>query len=112
MEICFKNKKLKKSLTTAREMVAKHGPRRAKLIQQRLSEIEAGPNLKILGQLPGPRLHGLKGNRRGIFSVDLDHPYRLLFLPDHTPVPELVSGGPDLSAITQVKVLEIADTHE
>ncbi len=112
MEIRFKNKKLKKALTTKRDMVAKHGPRRAKLIQQRLSEIEAAPNLKILGLLPGPRLHPLKGNRKGMLSVDLDHPYRLLFRPDHEPFPQKDSGGLDPAAVTQVEILEIADTHE
>ena len=112
MEIRFRNKKLEKTLTRTRDMVAKHGPRRARLIQLRLSEIEAAPNLKILGLLPGPRLHPLKGNRKGTLSVDLDHPYRLLFRPDHNPVPELASGGLDPSAVTQVEILEIADTHE
>lgn len=112
MEIRFKNRKLEKSLTTDRDMVAKHGPRRAKLIQQRLSEIDAAPNLKILGLLPGPRLHPLKGNRKGELSLDLDHPYRLLIRPDHDPVPELPSGGLDPAQVTQVEILEIADTHE
>ena len=45
-------------------------------------------------------------------SVDLDHPYRLLFVPGHDPVPELPSGGVDLRAVTKVIVIEIADTHE
>jgi len=112
MEIRFVNKRLEKALTTERDMVRKHGPRRAKLIQQRLSEIEAAPNLQFLGLLPGPRLHPLKGNRKGTLSVDLDHPYRLLFRPDHDPVPELPSGGLDPAAVTIVEILEIADTHE
>ena len=45
-------------------------------------------------------------------SVDLDQPYRLLFVPGHDPVPELPSGGTDLLAITKVMIIEIADTHE
>ena len=112
MEIYFQTTKLRKQLTTAKEMVATHGRRRARLLQRRLSEIEASPNLYVLSRLPGPRLHPLKGNRRGQMSVDLDHPYRLLFVPDHDPVPELPSGGTDLRAITKVMIIEIADTHE
>ena len=112
MEIYFKTTKLRKQLTTAKTMVATLGPKRAKLLQQRLSEIEASPNLHVLSRLPGPRLHPLKGNRRGQMSVDLNHPYRLLFVPDHDPVPELPSGGTDLLAITKVMIIEIADTHE
>ena len=112
MEIHFRNTKLRKQLTTAKEMVATHGPKRAKLLQQRLSEIEASANLYILSRLPGPRLHPLKGNRRGQMSVDLDHPYRLIFVPDHDPIPELPSGGMDLRTITKVVIIEIVDTHE
>lgn len=74
MEITFQNKKLEKALTTTRGMVALYGERRAKLIQQRLSEIEAAPTLAMLRLLPRPRCHELKGNRQGQLSVDLDHP--------------------------------------
>tara|TARA_B110001469_G_C9442594_1_gene224070 strand:+ start:52 stop:390 length:339 start_codon:yes stop_codon:yes gene_type:complete len=112
MEVQFKTKKLHKQLTTERDMVRIHGKRRAALIQQRLSEIEAAPNLHILGLLPMPRLHPLKGNRQGQLSVDLDHPYRLLFEPAHDPVPQLAAGGIDPHNIISVKILEIADTHE
>ena len=48
MEIYFKTTKLRKQLTTAKTMVATLGPKRAKLLQQRLSEIEASPNLHVL----------------------------------------------------------------
>jgi len=112
MEIYFRTTKLRKQLTTTKAMVATHGSKRAKLLQQRLSEIEASPNLYVLSRLPGPRLHPLKGNRRGQVSVDLDQPYRLLFVPDHDPVPELPSGGTDLRAVTKVMIIEITNTHE
>lgn len=93
-------------------MVAKHGPKRARLLQRRLAEIRASANLGILGNLPGPRLHALTGNRRGQMSVDLDHPYRLILVPDHDPVPELPTGGTDLRKVARVMIIEIADTHE
>jgi plasmid maintenance system killer protein len=112
MEIAFRNKKLEKALTTTRAMVALHGKRRAELIQQRLSEIEASPTLAILRLLPRPRCHELKGNRKGQLSVDLDHPYRLLFTPDHDPVPQAASGGMDWAAVTRVRIQEITNTHE
>ena len=112
MDIDFKTTRLKKQLTTAKDMVARHGRKRAKLLQQRLSEIEASPDLYVLSRLPGLRLHPLKGNRKGHMSVDLDQPYRLLFVPGHAPVPELPSGGTDLRAVTKVIIIEIADTHE
>jgi proteic killer suppression protein len=112
MEIYFKNTRLRKQLTNEKAMVAKHGPKRASLLQQRLSEIEASANLDVLSRLPGPRFHPLTKDRRGQLSVDLDHPYRLLLVPEHDPVPELPSGGMDLRAITKVVIIEITDTHE
>lgn len=85
---------------------------RARLVKRRLSEMSAVNNLADLYKIPGPRLHPLKGNRVGQLSVDLDHPYRLIFVPDHNPVPEVPSGGVDWNSIIKVKILEIADTHE
>lgn len=111
MRINFKNKKLCRQLIRSNEL-RKLGLRRAELVQRRLSEIEASDNLAILKLLPGPRLHPLKGNRHGQLSVDLDHPYRLIFVPDHDPIPELKSGGFDWKAITAVRIIEITDTHE
>ncbi len=111
MQITFKNKKLCKQLTQSKEL-NKMGIKRAKLIMRRLSEIEAALNLTILRKIPGPRLHSLTGNRKGQLSVDLDHPYRLIFVPDHNPIPELSSGGYDWNGITKVIILEITNTHE
>ena len=112
MEISFRNKKLAKALTTSRDLFAIHGERRAKLIQQRLSEIEAVPTLAMLRLLPRPRCHELTGNRKGQLSVDLDHPYRLLFTPNHDPLPQATTGGLDWAAVTRVCIQEIADTHD
>ena len=111
MLIVFRNKKLKKQLSEKKALI-KLGPRMARLVQRRLAEIEAVPNLEMLKRIPGPRLHPLKGARRGQLSVDLEHPNRLIFIPDHDPISELATGGYDWSAITQVKIIEIVDTHE
>ncbi len=111
MDISFQNKKLCKQLTQSQEL-HKLGPLRAKLVQKRLSEIHAADNLTVLKSLPGPRLHPLKENRLGQLPVDLDHPHRLIFTPDHHPIPKLDSGGMDWQSITAVKILEITDTHE
>jgi proteic killer suppression protein len=93
-------------------MVAIHGKRRAELIQQRLTEMEAAPNLSMLSLLPGPRCHPLHGQRKGQLSVDLDHPYRLILEPDHNPIPKAPAGGLDTARVTRVRILEIANTHE
>lgn len=58
------------------------------------------------------RCHELKGDKAGIFSIDLDHPYRLLFRPDHDPLPQRSEGGIDWSQVIAIVILEIEDTHE
>ena len=48
----------------------------------RLDALRAETCPKDLRNIHG-RLHELKGNRKGQLSFDLDHPYRLIFLPNH-----------------------------
>ena len=61
---------------------------------------------------PPGRCHELTGGKRaGQLSVDLDHPYRLIFLPDHEQVPRLEDGGLDWARVTAIKILGVEDTH-
>lgn len=78
---------------------------------QRLSELKAAPTLKDVSHLPPQRCHELIGDRKGEFSVDLVHPYRLLFVPDHTPVPRKEDGGIETNLVTAILIKEIEDTH-
>jgi len=77
-----------------------------------LDEFKAANTLQDIANLPGPRCHELTGNRAGHLSVDLDHPYRLLFRPANDPVPRKADGGLDWSQTTAIKILEVEDTHE
>jgi len=43
--------------------------------------------------------------------VDLDHPYRLIFVPNYNSVPVLPDGGLDWLKITAIKILGVEDTH-
>ncbi len=90
----------------------KHGEQRAKLLRRRLDELHAATNLEQLRPLPGPRCHELRGNRKGQLSVDLDHPYRLIFVPDHSPPPERDDGGLNWVQITKVLIIGVVDTHD
>jgi proteic killer suppression protein len=57
------------------------------------------------------RCHELTNNLKGKLSVDLDHPYRLLFRPTNVPLPMRAQGGLDWSQITSIEIVEIKDTH-
>ena len=111
MRICFKTKKLQKECSHKKVMIKCYGKMATKLAQ-RLSELSAADSLQDISYLPPPRLHELTGNLAGQFSVDLDYPYRLLFVPAHDPVPELGDGGIDRSQVTEIEIIKIENTHK
>lgn len=111
MRITFNTKKLQKACNSQRDMAAKLGKKRAGKLQQRLMELRAADNLEDISHIPPARCHELKGNYKGYLSVDLDHPYRLLFIPDHKPIPTKPDGGLDWAEVTAVVIMRIEDTH-
>ena len=88
-----------------------HGDVRAKLINRRLDQLRAAPNLGTMRSLPG-RTHELKVDRKGIISIDLDGPYRLLFSPAHEPLPAKADGRLNWEQVTMICVLGVEDTHD
>jgi len=112
VEIAFSTTKLRKDCNDDARMIRRYGPLRAKLLRRRLDEIRAADNLGVLRMLPQARCHQLHGDRAEQLSVDLDHPYRLIFAVADAPVPRKADGGLDWNVVTAVEVLEIGDTHE
>lgn len=89
-----------------------HGDTCARLIQKRMRDIMVAQNLTALRQAAYARCHYLGlGQYRDVWSVDVEHPYRLLFKPDHNPIPQREDGGHDTDKIDSVLILYIADTH-
>ncbi len=114
MIITFKNKKLEKSFNEGRQLDATHGKKRAKKIRLRMSEFQAAESLIDFWPPKSPpgRCHELtEGKRHGQLSVDLDHPYRLIFVPDHNPMPVKPDGGLDWEQVTVIKIIGVEDTH-
>jgi plasmid maintenance system killer protein len=111
MEIRFASGKFAREANDSRQLVRTYGDRRAKLIRRRLDELRAAESLADLRNLPGPRCHELRGDRKGQISVDLDHPYRLLFTPAE-PVLYRTDGGLDWDRIESVVILGVEDTHD
>jgi proteic killer suppression protein len=85
----------------------------AKKIRRRLDDLRAAPTLETLRPpgFPG-RCHELKGKRKGQLSLDLEHPYRLVFEPATNPAPTLADGGLDWAKVAAVRIIGIADTHD
>jgi plasmid maintenance system killer protein len=112
LQILFRTGKLEKEFNSEQLLVRRHGPQRARLIQRRLAQLHAAAVLEDLRALPQVRCHELKGDRAGQLSMDLDHPYRLIFTPDHDPYPERPEGGLDWHQVTAIKILGVEDTHD
>lgn len=111
MVIIFKDKKLEKQCNEHRKLVQAHGERRARLLRARLDDLDAASSLADISHLPPTRLHELMGNRNGQFSIDLDHPYRLILEVADEPIPYKDDGGVDRAKVSIVRLLEIVDTH-
>lgn len=109
MEVSFDDPDLAETFRNGRELRKKHGAVRAKKIEQRLKALRAAETLAIMRSAPG-RCHELRGDRAGQLSLDLDHPYRLLFRPVGDPDPG-PGAGLDWSAVRAVVVIGIEDTH-
>lgn len=111
MIIYFKTKKLQKICSRGAEAIKILGPKRGTKLKQRMMELSAAETLADISRVPPARCHELIGNRKGQLSVDLDHPYRLLFIPANNPIPEREEGGLNWAAVTKIEIIDIADTH-
>ena len=113
MDIQFSDKKLEKECNDDALLQKRHGKQRAKLLRSRLAVMREAANLSALGPpYAGPyRCHELTNNRKGQLSVDLDHPYRLIFIPNHKPIPTREVGGLNWTNVTAITIIEIANTH-
>jgi len=111
VEINFKTRKLTKVFNSNRELTREYGPSMAKIIQLRLAVLRSAPSLDYVPHQPPERRHELTHNRSGQYSVDLKQPYRLVFEPNHDPLPFREDGGMDIDRITSITILEIIDYH-
>ena len=111
MEITFHNNKLKKRCSQEREAIKAYGQRRARKLMQRLMELRAADNLSQIPTTPPPRCHELTGKLKGTLSVDLEHPWRLFFVPNHDPIPTKKDGGLDWESVTAIIIIDVKDPH-
>jgi len=111
MVVSYHTNKVQKICNEEKAGIKALGSECARKLRQRLAELAAAEVLSDISHLPPSRCHELT-NRGGVFSVDLQHPYRLLFIPANEPVPRKPDGGLDLKQITAVEITGIEDTHD
>lgn len=111
IDIAWSDEKLAKSCATERSGRRRWGADHWKLLKRRLAALEAAPSLLDMEATPG-RCHRLKADRRDQFAVCLWGSYRLIFVPDHEPMPLLAHGAIDRGRVTRILILEVVDYHD
>ena len=111
MEITFRTSKLARTFNSARLLQRAYGSRMAKVIMIRLTTLKAAETLEQVPTTPPDRRHQLKGNRDEQYAVDLDRRHRLIFEPDHDPIPRKEDGGIYLKQVNAITIIEVIDYH-
>ncbi len=111
MDIHFRTTKLAKLCNSQKAMISKWNVPNAKKLQQRLYDLQDCTNLAEMTTLPAAHFHPLVGDRAGEFAVSLQGTWRLVFVPNHDPVPRKADGGTDLTRITAITIMEVEDYH-
>lgn len=108
MKITFANRELEKLCNRSNYAIRKLGDVGARKLQSRLADIEAANDVtELIAGSP----HPLKGDREGDFSLRLHGAQRLVFRPEHNPLPRLQDRGIDWQNVTAVQIVEIGDYH-
>lgn len=111
MEIGFRRASEQALFRDSVQVRKKYGAVCAKKIELRFTQIRAAASLDILCKLPQARCHQLVANRHEQFSLDLEHPLRMIVEVADDPVPRLNDGGIDRSRVRRLAFIEVADTH-
>lgn len=110
IDITWSDRKLEKSCATDRAGRRAWGADSWKLLQRRLASLDAASSLRDMDGVPG-QCHQLRADRSGQFALNLWGSNRLIFVPDHDPIPALEDGGVDLTHVTKVMITEVVDYH-
>ena len=111
MDIVFRDRKLQKVFNSAKELQKRYGARMAKAIMIRLAVLKVAQTLNMVPVTPPDRRHQLMGDRDEEFAVDLVHPHRLVFKPNHDPIPRTDDGGIDTEKVTAITIIDVIDYH-
>ena len=111
MEIEFRTQKLKKIFDSKKALQREYGERMSRLIMMRLAVLREAANLAEAQARPALGLHPLSENRAGQFAVNLVYPYRLVFRPNHNPIPRRPDVGINLTQVTAITIIEVVDYH-
>ncbi len=104
MDISFANSKLKKLCEDHKQLKRTYGNLQSERIIKRINELHSAENLLDISKLPQARLHHLTNNLKGLWVVDIVHPYRMLI--------KLLNGSvDDLRTVTKIEITELGKDY-
>ena len=109
MEVDIPDDALRALCEQQRLAVKKPGKPCARKLHSRLADLMAAAHVR---ELVAGHPHPLTGDRRGQFALSLYGGGRLVFEPDHEPVPILPDGGIDWAGVTRIRIVFMGDYHD
>ena len=109
IDISWSDRKLEKTCASDKAG-QRHLGRQLEAREAPLASLEAAPTLTDMDGVPG-NCHPLRADREGQFAVHLWGRYRLVFEPNHEPIPLLDDGGIDKALVTNIVITEVVDYH-
>ena len=111
MDIAFTNSRLRTVFNSEAKLCQKYGQRNARLIMRRMVVLKEAPTLADVSHQRPVRRHQLTADRQDQFAVYVEHPKRLIFELNHSPLPRAEDGGIELSQVTAITILGVEDYH-
>ena len=111
MQVSFASKRMDREMANAAAITKRYGDL-AKRIMLRLEILLQADSLADVPTDPPPRRHMLSGDWDGHFAVDLNGNWRLVFRPNHDPLPLQDDGGLDLSQVSAIQIVDVVDYHK
>ena len=110
IDIAWSDPKLQKCCASDKAGQRRWGADQWKALRLRLVSLEVAPTLADMDGVPG-NCHQLGADRAGEFAISLRGSYRLVFIPDHDPLPLLPDGGINRALVTKIVITEVVDYH-
>jgi toxin HigB-1 len=109
VDISYANAKLETLCRDSRKATRELGADGARRLSARCADLRAANNvLELIAGTP----HPLERDRCGQFAVSLAGAQRLVFRPDHEPVPSKSDGRIAWENVTAVRIIFVGDYHD
>lgn len=103
MEVLFKTRKLQDSFVNLKSRQKTYG-QFSKNIKRRFDLLLAANTLGDISHMPPPKRHELKGELKGVYSVTVKGPVRILLKP-------LAANGQNDLTASKIIILDVLDYH-